>query len=249
MPEPETTDPKRDPLFRVEVIRQMECPQQAAWFAMHQDYAESFVADDEPPDEAKAGEIIISHLLAGNRGHFGPLEHPQIILNAGWFPHSCMQQIRTHRIGISMDVQSGRYTGNRVVDAANGLLPIEQVFYFRPEGQYRDRSGKFYTYTEADIAADHATALAAAKVYADRLDRGWAEEHARDMLPFGIRQHWVLSANARSLMHLMDLRAKADAQLECQQLCDLIWPHFAAWMPQVAKWYREKRWGKALLAP
>ncbi len=75
---------------------------------MHQDYAEGFVWSerDRWPDEEKCGEVIVRSLLAGNRGHYGPLEHPQIILNCGWFPHSTMQQIRTHRVGISFDVQS-----------------------------------------------------------------------------------------------------------------------------------------------
>jgi thymidylate synthase (FAD) len=69
------------------------------------------------------------------------------------------------------------------------------------------------------------------------------------MLPFDYRQHWVMSFNLRSLMHLLDLRAKADAQLECQWLCELIWPHFEAWVPEIADWYRKNRWAKARLAP
>ena len=52
---------------------------------------------DNWPDEQRAGEII-KRLLAGERGHFGPLEHAQIVLNVGWFPHSVMQQARTHRV-------------------------------------------------------------------------------------------------------------------------------------------------------
>ena len=53
----------------------------------------------------QAGELVIRNLLKGGRGHFGPLEHPQIVLNCGFFPHSTMQQIRTHRVGLSFDVQ------------------------------------------------------------------------------------------------------------------------------------------------
>ena len=93
--------------FTVQVIAQTPNPQQAIYAAMHQDYAEAFVWDEREtfPSEEKCGEIIVKQLLAGNRGHYGPLEHPQIVLNCGWFPHSTMQQIRTHRVGISFDVQ------------------------------------------------------------------------------------------------------------------------------------------------
>ncbi|NET48784.1 MAG: thymidylate synthase (FAD), intein-containing, partial [Merismopedia sp. SIO2A8] len=93
--------------FRIDVIAATPQPQQVIWAAMHQDYSEEFVVDDRDrwPDEAKAGELVIKHLLAGNRGHYGPLEHPQITFNVGYFPHSMMQQVRTHRVGVSFDVQ------------------------------------------------------------------------------------------------------------------------------------------------
>ena len=111
-----------DPLFKVEVLSQTPNPQQTIYAGMHQDYAEAFVWDDRAsfPDEDKAGDLVIRNLLGGNRGHFGPLEHPQIVLNCGWFPHSTMQQIRTHRVGISFDVQSFRYTGTKILEAADG---------------------------------------------------------------------------------------------------------------------------------
>lgn len=240
-----------DPLFKVEVLSHTPNPQQIIYAAMHQDYVEGFVWDDRHslPDEAKAGDLVIRNLLGGNRGHFGPLEHPQIVLNCGWFPHSTMQQIRTHRVGVSFDVQSFRYTGNKIVEVADGAKSVEEVFYMRPLGFYADRNGKKYEYTEAIRQEDLAWCLDGAKIYARRIAQGFSEEHARSLIPFDVRQHWVMSANVRSLMHLMDLRAKDDAQLECQHLCELIFPHFEAWVPSVAAWYQKNRWGKARLSP
>jgi thymidylate synthase (FAD) len=93
--------------FRVEVIAKTPNPQQVIYAAMHQDYTDGFVFDerDSWPSESECGEIIVKRLLAGERGHYGPLEHPQIVFNCGYFPHSVMQQARTHRVGISFDVQ------------------------------------------------------------------------------------------------------------------------------------------------
>jgi thymidylate synthase (FAD) len=248
-----------DPLLRVEVISKTPSPQQAIYAAMHQDYSEGFVASDREafattgvgfwPDEPEAGDLVVKHLLSGNRGHFGPLEHPQIVLNCGWFPHSTMQQIRTHRVGISFDVQSGRYTGQRVVDVAEGRREVEEVFYLRPVGEYSDRQGKHYTYTEDERSRDLEWCFQACQRYWYKISLGFSEEHARGLIPFDVRQHWVMSANVRSLMHLLDLRWKADAQLECQQLCDLIWPHFEEWVPAIAEWYQQNRAKKARLAP
>jgi thymidylate synthase (FAD) len=78
---------------------------------------------------------------------------------------------------------------------------------------------------------------------------GFSEEHARGSLFFDFRQHFVVSFNARSLMHFLDLRSKKDAQMEIQAMCDLMWPHFQNWMPEVVGWYETNRLGKARLAP
>lgn len=271
-----------DKYFRVEVVSKCPNPQQTIFTAMRQDYVEDFAYDrfnvhalSETPafltdqktgnqiDEEVAGELVVKHLLNGGRGHYGPLEHPQIVLNCGWFPHSTMQQVRTHRVGVSFDCQSFRYTGQRIVEVAKecdlysfddsgdfNLIPVvEQVFYLRPAGAYTDRQGNRYEYAYYERQQDAVWCAKAAMRYRDRIKAGFSEEHARGLIPFDIRQHWVMSANVRSLMHLLDLRWKADAQLEAQWLCDLIWPHFEAWVPSIAEWYQANRAKKARLAP
>jgi thymidylate synthase (FAD) len=238
-----------DPRFKVELIAQTPNPQQVIWAAMHQDYSEGFVAHEERPSETKAGEICVKRLLAGERGHYGPLEHVHIVLNIGWFPHSVMQQARTHRVGVSFDVQSMRYSGQRICDASEGRLELEDVFYLRPVGDYADRQGKKYTYTADQRAIDLNTCHLAAERYRDLMAAGFAEEHARGILPFDYRQHFVASFSLRAFLHFLDLRAKLDAQEEIRALCDLMWPHLQAWVPQIAAWYEKARLHKARLAP
>jgi thymidylate synthase (FAD) len=240
-----------DARFRVERLAATPNPQQCVWAAMHQDYSEGFVAAEAGtwPDERRAGEICVKRLLAGERGHYGPLEHAQIVLNVGWFPHSVMQQARTHRVGVSFDVQSMRYTGDRIRRAARGELALEEVFYLRPAGDYADRQGKKYTYSDEQRAIDLELCRRAAERYAELLDAGYAEEHARGILPFDYRQHFVVSFSLRALLHFLDLRAKLDAQLEIRALCDLLWPHLQSWTPEIAAWYEKSRLHRARLAP
>lgn len=237
--------------FRVEVIAQIPNPQQVIYLAMHQDYDENFVVTEREtlPSEGKCGEIIVKRLLAGERGHYGPLEHVQIVFNCGYFPHSVMQQARTHRVGMSFDCQSMRYTGQRVIAVAEGKHDIEDVFYLRPVGNYTDRQGKHYTYSPEQRADDLQWCLEAARRYKTDIEAGMAEEHARGKLPFDYRQHFVMSCNLRSFLHFCDLRNKKNAQMEIQKLCELMWPHVKAWTPAIAQWYEETRLGKARLAP
>ncbi|MBD2498044.1 FAD-dependent thymidylate synthase [Nostoc sp. FACHB-280] len=479
--------------FRVEVITKTPNPQQVIYAAMHQDYTDAFVVDerDSWPSESQCGEVIVKRLLAGERGHYGPLEHPQIVFNCGYFPHSVMQQARTHRVGVSFDVQclsgdsevtfvktsggltkikiselydlwtngekalrerkirgrkgeapgiyrrdcktrlrkmklrvlneetgifeignikevfdqglqpvyrltledgrtldctenhrlltergwqtmgealelvtnnnrevitynqncylmtngvivgkglyqdktwlqeqlsagltarqihnqglelefaqnfvpivalaqkpkptgrklkahpmkvvqvrylglqktydlevdgkwhnfvangvvvhnSFRYTGNQFLQVLEGKKDIEDVFYLRPVGHYTDRQGKKYYYSPEQRAADLEWCMEAAKRYAASFQAGMSEEHARGIVPFDYRQHFVVSFNVRSFLHFCDLRNKKDAQLEIQKLCELMWPHFAEWTPAIAQWYEKQRLGKARLAP
>jgi thymidylate synthase (FAD) len=144
---------------------------------------------------------------------------------------------------------SFRYTGQRIVDVIAGQRSVEEVFYLRPLGAYTDRQGKRYDYTPEQRQEDIDWCLKACDRYQQRINQGFSEEHARGLIPFDVRQHWIMSANVRSLMHLLDLRWKGDAQLEAQKLCEAIFPHFEAWVPAIAEWYAANRLKKARLAP
>jgi len=241
-----------DDRFAVKVIALTPNPQILVYCAMHQDYSENFVFDElagKTLDENECGRIAVKRLLENKRGHFGCLEHPSISFNVGYFPHSAMQQLRTHRVGISFDVQSFRYTGSRITEVAEGKRELEEVFYLRPIGTYTNRQGKKYFYDEKLRETDINDCYRAAIGYKRRIEAGMSEEHARALVPFDIRQHFVFSVNIRSLMHVLDLRAKKDAQLEIQHLSSMLMGRFKMWCPEIAAWYEEHRFGKALLSP
>jgi thymidylate synthase (FAD) len=84
-----------DERFVVSVLASTQLPQTVIWQALHQDYSEDWIANEPRPTEQRAGEICVKRLLTGERGHFGPLEHPAITFAVGYFPHSVMQQART----------------------------------------------------------------------------------------------------------------------------------------------------------
>jgi len=144
---------------------------------------------------------------------------------------------------------SFRYTGNRIVEVSEGKRDVEEVFYLRPLGAYSDRQGKRYEYTEELRQQDLEWCVAGCQRYQERINQGFSEEHARGLIAFDVRQHWVMSANVRSMLHLLDLRWKLDAQLEAQQLCELMWEPFKEWVPAIATWYESNRLKKAKLSP
>ena len=64
-----------------------------------------------------------------------------------------------------------------------------------------------------------------------------------------MRQNFVFSGNLRSLMHILDLRCKPNAQLEIVHLSDFIYEIMCEWAPEIMEYYTEKRYKKAKLAP
>ena len=234
--------------------------QQVIWAAMHQCYSPRYVweeiQDGEMPDDETAGASVVNNLLKGDRGHYGPIEEMGITVACGYIPHSVMQQLRTHRIAVTFDCQSMRYSSQNIIDAASDedwepSGPLESAFYLRPLGRYCDRRGKRYEYTEELRSYDLRSCHRAAENYRNRVvGLGFSEEHARGMLPFDYRQHFMVSFNnIRSLWHMLDLRLKADAQLEAQWLMDAIAETTAPIAPSLWEWYCETRAKKARLAP
>lgn len=239
-----------DPLMQAETIRATPKPQQVVYMGMHTCYNEDPIYFTNL-SEQRCGEISVDRLLKGGRGHWSPLEAPAITISCAYVPHSVHQQIRTHR-NISCPTQSFRYSEaqiRRVLDSKAWTAEIEKVVYFRPVGEYTNREGNRYTYSAEERELDKQMALTLIRNYVRKRNLGMSEEHCRGMLPFDYRQNFHLSGNLRSILHVLDLRSKADAQIECQWLLNQIMHRVLEWCPEIGTWYLENRFGKARLSP
>lgn len=238
-----------DKRLQVAMIQCYPMPESVVYQAGKGDYSEDPIHEQPIPSYEECGSWIVDRLLSNEKGHWGPLEHPGITMSVSGYVHSVMVQARTHRVGITFDVQSQRYTGKRVVKVGKGLVDPEDVFYVRPPGFYTNRYGKKYEWTDSHRQRKIARILEECQEYASYYESGMCEEHIRDYLPQAIRQNFVVSFNLRSVLHFMDLRAKKDAQLEIQALCEQMSPIIGKWSPKVWEYYEEKRLHRARLSP
>ena len=224
-------------------------PQRLVYLALHNDYSEDFCPDTDLSED-ECGRIAVRRLLGekGRKGHYGPLEHPHLSLLLQ-VDHNTMVQLRTHRVGVSFDVQSMRYTGTRIEQVARGEMEPGDVFYAREPGYYHDRQGDRYQWTNQQRVALLDECIFASQRYLGLRAQGVSEEHARMVLPTCYFQNMVITGNIRSWFHMMDLRAKADAQSECYWAMELVADKLRAWIPELFTWYEDTRYGKALLAP
>jgi len=231
-------------LFKIQVITQTPNPQVVIYKALRQDYSPGPVTKSDISEE-QAGRVCVNRLLKGKRGHYGPLEHPSMVVSASNFPHTVVQQLRTHRLA-SFDVQSFRYT--KVPDTDLSDPEIHNIAYLRKPGVYRSRNGS-YVYTQESYKLALENVRQSLITYRNLINSGVEPEHAREVLPMCIRQHFIMSANLRSWLHILDLRAKPDAQLETVQFAESVYKLLWNWVPQIMEHYKKERYKKANPAP
>lgn len=246
--------------MQVELLSCTPNPNLICYEAMHQCYSCDGVFLDrhsyQDLNPSELGRRIVKNCIS--HGHWSILEPAYFVFNAIGYPHDVIVQARTHR-HLSFSVQSQRYTFEKIYNLGKILLEnrpnfpeelIKDAFYFRtPDHKYYDREGNKYLYSLADYEDDLNEVARACKIFASKIDKGFAPEHARQTLPQNIRQHFVMSCNARALLHFCDLRLPRDAQLEIRHFATEVFNIFSEHMPEVAEWYRQNRYGKNKLSP
>ena len=239
-----------DKHFKVNKIVATNRPQALVYAAASNDYSESFIGELPDISEEEAGKRLEKMLWKSKtRPHCGPYEHPQITFAVGGYPHDVAMQLRTHRVGITFDVQSQRYTGKRILQVVGGELDVRDVFYFSPPGTYQNRTGSRVEMSDYQINQKYEQAYRACRVYANDLETGEPEEMARRSLPQGIRQNFYVSMTARTLMHLINVRSAKDVQLECRHCIEHMIEHFKIWMPSTAELTLARFYVKGQLSP
>lgn len=242
--------------FKLEIVEDATSPDLAGgiWKAQH-------VCVEESPDwldskmnlrGEKAERAIIRHELgeSGKRGHYSVLRFGFVSMMCVGFPHSTAMQLRTHySSGLSMLVTSLRYTGDRFMHCVDGLIRTEDVFYLRPVGQYFDREGSKYEYTEERRKADLVFTKQSCELYTQKVLQDCPKEMARSILCHDIRQPFIIAGDLRSWFHMLDNRTKKNAQLECQIFSQMAIEELRTKIPILMDWYESNRKEKAILAP
>lgn len=260
--------------LKLHTLKATELPQTIIYAALHNDYSEldvygemfagfddglnfalgcdpgNLIQDPMNPgrclSEKEAGER--AKKLCAQHKHWGPFEHVQIVVNMVGFPHTALQQLRTHRLS-SWDIQSGRYTGQRIEEVGKSLS-VEDVFFVRPVGFYNDRHGHSIEYTDRLRRLDINWLKQCAENYKQATSSGMPYEMARDLyIPYCIRQNAVFSVNLRSALHVSEMRSTKDASPECQWFTQLFVTELEKWCPEILGWWKEKRMGKNLQSP
>lgn len=191
--------------------------------------------NDYLPTDKWVGDMTYAEIMAGTStetlirrllkppGHFGPFEHPELTIAIKGISRVTMAQLTRHRVGITFDVQSSRYTmppidliramddGRAPLDAIDAYVVVPKLAVEREQQElFRKRAlQSFVDYADMyEGATRNGTPEARAK------------EDARFLLPKALRVNVVVSANLRTWMHIADMRSAGDAQWEIRALTD-----------------------------
>lgn len=201
---------------------------------------------DEEIVEAKTRAFIRKQ---ASRGHWGLWEHPHIAFAVKEMSVVTERQVTRHR-HLSFDIQSMRYVDFQ--DEKPYAMPESLT---NPDHKTRGEGLIWYD-MESDVPLDeqdpdvesmenarhvYEKALDNASIaYNSMRDLGVPKEDARYALPLGTQVNVGMSGNARSFLHVLNLRQRGNAQWEIRDLSEDIVAELRDWIPYTAQWWDEK---------
>jgi len=266
--------------MQLEILRVTPRPEQLVCEAARGDYYEGWNGDtlfselmdaispaDDAPDEIinavdvdthssdESREVLARKVYALcarllQRGHYGPFEHPQLTATVKGVSRSLMAQLTRHR-HVTFDVQSMRYVE---FDDAN-TIDIPELDTTNPAGLKAEAEGPYADANDETLLSSRKVAYQGAMeqamdAYTDLLQMGVAPENARMVLPIGTKVNMTFSLNPRTLLHIADMRAEADAQWEVRGMTNELLDEAAEYLPATMHIYNEELRGrKNRLAP
>lgn len=180
--------------------------------------------------EAKVKSFVEKQL---SRGHYGPWEHPQITFAVKGVSRVTMAQITRHR-HITFDIQSMRYADFSEQEIVTPKSLTDDEHFSRETGltdikQDREELEQLYEQHVED----------AVSFYNLMVENGVPKEDARFILPLGTTVNMTFSGNARTFLHLLDMRKKANAQWEIRELSEALLDELFEWMPYTFEYYEK----------
>lgn len=232
------------------VIRKARNDYKSEWVGElnNKEVIDEFRKEDESREEAKE-RFIIRTLI--NKGHFGPFEHPQISFEIKGVSRSLMAQITRHRPGITFDIQSQRYVDFTEKTVEQLFKMPQSALEVDTDNRSPDSRSIEEILEENDLESEEELQRMREEImregYEENLRRyrklrklGMPPEDARFGLPIGSKVNISTSMNARTLLHIADMRAQADAQWEVAELTKTMLDLAEEWMPITFGYYREE---------
>jgi len=194
----------------------------------------SYKSGDAPLSEETIVEVQTKSFIEKqlSRGHYGPWEHPSITFAVEGVSRVTMAQITRHR-HMTFDIQSMRYADFSEQEIVTPVS-LRDPDHFSRETGVVDVEDRDLLRGEYEEALDELVEL-----YERLVRSGVPKEDARFILPLGTTVNMTFSGNARTFLHLLDMRKKANAQWEIRELSEALLDELFEWCPYTFRYYEE----------
>lgn len=177
-----------------------------------------------------ADKGLIGFLMG--EAHGSPFEHSYFRFHVQ-APLSVAREAIRHRIGVSWNEMSGRYT--EIPELYH--VPTEMRSQVGKPGRYRFETIRDLDVFDAATEEFEAAGREAFARYHRLLKLGIAKEQAREVLVLSTMTQWIWSFNARSLMNMLHLRNAPNALKEFREYAEVIEQIFREEMPLTAAFF------------
>jgi thymidylate synthase (FAD) len=191
----------------------------AARVSMHKEIDEAGLLD--------ADNVALLRFLLTKK-HGSPFEQGFMSRWHCRLPIFVMREWVRHRVGFSVNEESGRYVELRPDMYIPEFIRSQQGKPGAYTFEAVDEGMRQYVIGEIKMATDRSF-----DVYRRLLDSGLAKEQARVVLPLNLYTEIRWTCNARSLMNFLALRNAPDAMYEIREYAKALEDIFASFMPNV----------------
>jgi len=188
------------------------------------------VMDDVDGEEmADKEENLLRKLI--KQQHYGPFEHVHASFQIKGISRVVMAQATRHR-HLSWDIQSQRYVDFSDPDYTTPPAFTEEEHVTRDDGVVKDKRDWLNDFKN--------TVEDASEMYGFMVDDGVPKEDARYVLPTAMNINAVMSGNLRALMHVINMRTKANVQPETREFANKASDEIAEWSPTIHEIFDEQ---------
>lgn len=219
--------------MKVELLNATPNPEETICRAARNDYGGDATASFEGVMESVEGDTIeekkhtlLKHLIS--REHYGPLEHVHASFSVKGVSRVVMSQATRHR-HLSFDIQSQRYCDFSDEDYTIPKSFTDPDHFTRDDGTVDMSEAKqdwgrwrFESVVESSM-----------RKYERLVKEDFPKEDARYVLPTAMQVDMVFSGNLRALLHVVNMRSKADVQGETRELAESVSDEIEEWTPTV----------------
>lgn len=166
---------------------------------------------------------LINYLCKHN--HWSPLAHTSVSIRVK-APIFMARQFVKHQVGLVWNEESRRY----IYDTPEFYHP--SVWRERPQNAKQGSSGEYkdepwtlssFGYTSSTVKQEvDMLTKTSLMVYEDMLERGVAPEQARMVLPQSTMTNWIWTGSIMAFARVCKLRLDSHAQVEAQELAQMI---------------------------